>query len=130
VRLNELFDAATALALLEGKRPDIHELIRLVQEAAPEVFELWLYGPRAMGTAHGNDPWTFIAVVPDEMSNERVAEITRTLGAMTHILPGITTNFMISRDKYRRSELSPLYWAQRDEGKKIWANRSNVQKVA
>ncbi len=128
MRLNELFDASFKLTLAEGRRPDAMELIRLVKDNAPEVYELWLYGARATNTARGNDPWTFIAVIPDETTPQRSAELIHVLKGLRGAIPGLLLDFYICREGQRQSDVTPLYWAQRGEGKKFWADRS--QKIA
>ena len=122
MRLDELFDPISVLS--EGKRLSAQEMIDLVKRAAPEAFELWLYGERVKGVAKPGTPWTFVVVIPDaeQVSVERGAEILRQLRSIE--VPEVRVEFIMARDSQRHNDTSPLYWASHGEGKKVWSDRS------
>lgn len=106
------------------------DLIRIVQEKAPEVFELWLYGDRATGSAHRGALWTFLAVVPDDIDAGRAAELLQVLRSLRDAIPGISMEFYLCRDRQRRNDISPLYAAAHGQGKKLWTDHSKKRLTA
>lgn len=131
MELNEFFDPNTALAL-ESKtvRPTTNDLIKIVQERAPEVFELWLYGDRAKGVAHRGAPWAFLAVVPDNVDAGRAAELLQILRGLNDVIPGISMEFYLCRDRQRHNDISPLHAAVHGEGKKLWTDHAKKHLTA
>jgi predicted nucleotidyltransferase len=90
-------------------------VVALVQQAIPEVTEVWLHGSRATGKARRSSDWDFVVIVPDDLDDARRLSLSA-LGSPIDVgrIDGRCVDIQIAKRGHDDYPGSVLYWALRE----------------